>query len=112
MAVYREIEEVKAAPLYLNSGPAGWSFTLWNNSLFDEPHRPLLERFAALYSDCALDLPEYHTGEDCIEGSMMWQSKYVWVWYEHDLTHLSLWSADRDAIESLRAAILPLAQDA
>ena len=71
--------------------------------------RPLLERFAEQYPECALTLPKYYSGEDCIEGSMTWQSQAIWVWYEEILTYLRLWSADRDAIESLRAALLPFA---
>lgn len=109
MAVYREIEEVRASPQFGNTGPPGWGFTLWNNSRYDEPHRPLLARFAERYPECALDLPAHYVGEDCIEGSMTWQSKVIWIWYENVLEYLWLWSADRDAILSLRTALLPLA---
>jgi len=112
MAAYREIEEVKASLQYANSGPNGWGFTLWNDPVFDEPHRPLLERFAEFHPECALALPPYQPDEDCIEGSMTWKSEPIWIWYEHLLTHLWFWSVDRDAIQSLRAALLPLAQAA
>jgi len=112
MAAYREIEDVKASPQYANSGPPGWGFLLWSNSLYDEPHRPLLERFAEQHPECALSLPEHYSGEGCIEGSMTWQSNFIWVWYENVLTHLWLWSADRGAIQSLRTALLPFAQAA
>lgn len=112
MVVYRQIEAVGAEPQYGNSGPPGWGFTLWNKSMDAEPHRRLLENFAARYPECALDLPEYVPHEDCIEGTMIWQSQGIWIWYEAILTHLRLWSSDRAAIESLRAALLPLAQAA
>jgi hypothetical protein len=112
MGAYREIEQVKADPEFGNSGPPGWAIMLWSEPDYSEPHRPLLERFAKQYPECALNLPEHYPEEDCVEGSMTWQSQTISIWYEEILTHLRLWSDNRDAVQSLRAALLPLAQDA
>lgn len=112
MGAYREIEEVKADPEFGNSGPPGWKIMLWSDPNYSEPHRPLLQRFAKQYPECGLELPEHYPGEDLVDGSMTWQSQPIAIWYEEILTHLRFWSTDRDAIESLRAAILPFAQDA
>lgn len=71
-------------------------------------YRYLLEKFAKQHPEAYLDLPAWYDREDLIEGSIIWHSQYVWVWYETVLTHIWVWSADEEAIESLRKAILPL----
>jgi hypothetical protein len=111
MTDYYEIEAVAPAPQFGNSGPEGWGFTLGSERSHDEaPYRALLERLADVHPQAALSLPEWEEGEDLIEGWLVWKGEYVWVWFETLLSHLWLWSFDRATIESLRTAILPLAE--
>ena len=109
MALYSKIEPVTASTRYGITGPSGWGFTLWSDLLDDEaPHRPLLERFSAAFPADGIILPTYDRHEDFVECHARWGSAAVWVYYETILSHLWFWSADRNAIESLRAALLPL----
>jgi len=73
-------------------------------------YRHLLETFAKQNPDARLELPEWFDGDDLIQGELIWHSQYVWVWYETVLSHIWLWSAKKDVIESLRSALLPLAK--
>ncbi|MBN8841563.1 MAG: hypothetical protein J0I25_15360, partial [Sphingomonadales bacterium] len=109
MSAYLEIEEVSAEPEFGNCGRSGWGFTLWNAPLYNEPHRPLLERFSKQYPESVLDLPAHYPEEDCVAGSVTWQSHLISIWYEEILAYLRFWSADRATIESFRTALLPLA---
>lgn len=72
-------------------------------------YRHLLETFAEQNPDANLNLPKWSECEDLIEGELIWRSQHVWVWYETVLTHIWLWSADKDVIDSLRSAMLPMA---
>lgn len=109
MHTYSKIDEVSASPQYGNTGPEGWGFHLWTDLLDDEaPHRDLLTRFAAAWPQAGLDLPEYDRYEDFVECEAVWNSAPVWVYYETILSHLWFWSQDREALEGLRAALLPL----
>ncbi len=108
---FADIELVRLSPQFGNTGPTGWGFTLWGAPDGEElMYRQLLETFSALYPDTKLDLPAWQDCEDMIEGSLQWQSHNVWIWYEIVLAHIWLWSANKDAIEDLRIAILPIAR--
>lgn len=109
MNAYSTIDEVSAQLRYGNSGPEGWGFILWSDRLDDEaPHRPLLERFAAAYPEAGIKLPSYDRYEDFIGATAVWKGGMVSIYYETILSYLSLWSPDREAVTSLRAALLPL----
>jgi hypothetical protein len=106
---FDNVEPVRPSPKFGNTGPQGWGFTLWGLPDGEEyMYRYLLEKFAKQHPEAYLDLPAWYDREDLIEGSIIWHSQYVWVWYETVLTHIWVWSADEEAIESLRKAILPL----
>jgi hypothetical protein len=112
-AVFRfdNIDPVKPSPKFGNSGPPGWGFILWGSPDGEEfMYRYLLETFAKQNPHACLTLPEWYDGEDLIEGALTWRSQDIWVWYETVLSHIWLWSADEEAIESLRTALLPLAK--
>lgn len=108
---FDSIEPVEASPQCRNTGPQGWGFTLCGSPDGEDfMYRHLLEAFAERNPAARLTLPGWHECEDLIEGSLIWHSQYVWVWYETVLSYIWLWSADKEAIESLRSAMLPLAQ--
>lgn len=110
MAVYSKIEKVSPSPQFGNNGPEGWGFHLWSELIDDDaPHRAVLEKFAATYPQSGIALPQYDRYEDYVECYAVWDSKPVWVYYETILSYLWLWSSDRDAIEGLRSALVPLA---
>jgi hypothetical protein len=73
-------------------------------------YRHLLETFAEQHPDARLELPEWYDCEDLIEGELVWRSQRVWVWFETVLTHIWLWSIDKDVIDRLRSTLLPIAQ--
>ena len=107
--LYYEVEELAPSPQFGTVGPEGWGFHLWSELLDDEaPHRAVLEKFAAAYPQSGIALPAYDRYEDFIECYAAWDSKPVWVYYETILSHLWLWSADREAIEGVRSALVPL----
>lgn len=113
MAAFDHIEDVQSSPQFGNSGPDGWAFTFWGSVTCDEEvHRRLIESVAAISPDTDLLLPKWVPGEDCIEGSMIWNGARVWVWSETVLSFTSFWSADRASVDSLRAASLHLARAA
>lgn len=107
---YYEIEEVASARQFGTGGTEGWGFHLWSELVYDEaPHRAVLEKFVAAYPQSGIALPPYDPCEDFVECDAVWASQPVWVYYETILSHLWLWSADRDSIEGLRSALIPLA---
>lgn len=112
-AVFRfyKVDPVEPSPQFGNTGPQGWRFILWGSPVGEEfMYRHLLETIAKQNPDAHLELPEWFDGEDLIEGELIWHSQYVWVWYETMLSHIWLWSAKEDVIESLRSALLPIAK--
>jgi hypothetical protein len=111
MASFDQIEEVHPSPQFGDTGPAGWGFTLWGTTTCaEEVHRNLLDRLAETYRTSALALPPWYDGEDCVEGSLIWDGVPIWVWFETVLNHTWLWSADREAVIRLRDALLPIAR--
>jgi hypothetical protein len=113
MTAFVRIEDVQSSPQFGNCGPEGWAFALWGSATCqEEAHRRLIESVAALSPNAQLRLPEWVAGEDCIEGSMLWEDAPVWIWFETVLNFTSFWSANRRSIDSLRAAALPLARAA
>ena len=109
MAAYSQIDEIAASSQYGITGPDGWGFSLWSDLNDDEaPHRPVLERLAAAVPKASIILPEYDRYEDCVECYATWGSASVWIYYETILSQLWFWSADRSAVEGIRAAVLPL----
>ena len=108
---FDRVDPVEPSPKFGNTGPEGWGFTLWGSADGEEfMYGHLLETFAAKNPDSRLQLPEWSDCEDLIEGQIIWRSQYVWVWYETVLSHIWLWSAERDVIDSLRSAMLPMAK--
>lgn len=108
MADYSEIQNVSASPQYGNTGQDGWGFSLFSDLCDDEaPHRLLLERLAVAYPEAGIILPAYERYEDFVECDAVWNSASVWIYYETILSHLWLWSSDRDAVEGIRTALLP-----
>lgn len=108
---FERVDPVIPSPKFGITGPEGWGFTLWGSPDGEEyMYRHLLETFATQNLDARLELPEWSDCEDLIEGKLIWRSQYVWVWYETVLSHIWLWSADRNAIDTLRSAILPMAK--
>lgn len=106
---YYEVEEVAPSTQFGTGGPEGWGFHLWSELLDDEaPHRAVLEKFAAAYPQSGIELPTHDRNEDFVECYAVWVSKPVWVYYETLLSYLWLWSADREAIDGLRSALVPL----
>jgi hypothetical protein len=111
MAAFERIDQVGPTPQFGNTGPPGWGFVLWGDpNCEEEVHRRLLETFAAAHPGTSLVLPPFHDCEDLIEGSMIWSGHTFWVWFETVLNHTYLWSSDREAVERIRDAILPLAE--
>lgn len=112
MFLFDSIEPVRRAPQYgISTGPQGWGFHLWGSPDGEDfMYRHLLETLAELNPDARLTLPQWYDEEDLIEGSLIWRSQYVYVWYETVLTHIWLWSADEETIVSLRSAIVSLIQ--
>ena len=112
MARYSHIEDISPLPKFGNSGPQGWGFTLWSELIDDEaPHRELLEIFASRYPEARIGLLAYDRYEDFVECEAVWASGKVWVYYETILSHLWLWSPDRETIASFRSALLSLMPD-
>ncbi len=96
-------------PSHINGGEAGWGFTMWSSEIDDDaPHRSLLERFAATYPEAGIELPPFQNLEDYIEATASWCGGAVSIYYETVLSYLWLWSSDREALRSFRAALLPL----
>ena len=90
MAAFDRIDAVQPSPQFGNSGPEGWAFTLWGSATCEEVvHRHLIESVAALLPQAKLSLPEWEDGEDCIEGSMLWEGAPVWIWFETVLNFTS-----------------------
>ncbi|MBD3745104.1 MAG: hypothetical protein IE932_02690 [Sphingopyxis terrae] len=110
MPRYTNIEEVFLSPQYGNTGPKGWGFHLWSDLIDDEaPHRAVLEQFAEMYPKSGIHLPPYDRYEDYVECDAVWNSKPVWIYYETILSHLWMWSADREAVAEMRAALISVA---
>lgn len=108
---FDRVDPVIPSSQFGNTGPQGWGFTLWGSPNSEEfMYRHLLETFAQQNPDARLELPEWFDCEDLIEGKLIWHTQYVWVWYETVLSHIWLWSAKKDVIESLRSALLPIAK--
>jgi len=107
---YYEVEEVAPSPQFGTVGPEGWGFHLWSERFGDEaPHRAFLEKFAVAYPQSGVALPTYDRNEDFVECYAAWDATAVWVYYETILSQLWFWSADREAIEGVRSAVVPLA---
>lgn len=108
---FDKIDPVKRSAQYGNTGPQGWGVTLWGFSDGDEfMYRHLLETFAAQNRDALLTLPEWTEYEDLIEGELLWRSHTIWVWYEIVLTHIWLWSSDKQVMEDLRVELMKLVE--
>lgn len=108
---FDRVDPVKRSSQFGNTGPQGWGFTLWGSPEGEEfMYRHLLETFAKEHPDARLELPEWSDCEDLIEGELVWRSQRIWVWYETVLTHIWLWSIDKDVIDRLRNALLPIAK--
>ena len=111
MPAFVEIDEVAAVPEFGNSGRSGWGFTLWGDATSNDGiYRGLLESFASEFPDTKLILPPWQEHEDMIEGTMVWKGRSVSVWFETALSHIFLWTDDRDAMTDLRSAILPFTE--
>jgi hypothetical protein len=111
MPSFVRIDEVQPSPQFGNCGPDGWGFALWGDpNCAEEVHRRLLETFSTAYTSSELRLPPWYECEDMVEGSLTWEGTEIWIWFETVLNFTSIWSADKPAILSLRAAILPFAQ--
>ena len=72
-------------------------------------HRELLERFVAAHEGFVLTLPAADPDEEVAMGTLRWDSGEALVYFETILSHVSLWSADREALEELRALFVPVA---
>ena len=107
---YSKVDEVQPGLRFGNTGPSGWSCTLWSDLLDDEaPHRSLLERFTTKHPEAGLTLPPYDRYEDCVSASFKWGGSDVELYYETILSHLALWSTDREAVDGARQALLSIA---
>lgn len=108
MTAYNTIEGVSAQPQYINSGADGWGFKMWSDKLDDEtPHRTVLERFAATHPEAGIKLPPYDRHEDYVEATAEWNGGEIAIYYETILSHLWLWSRDREALSAFREALVP-----
>lgn len=106
---FDNVEPVQQSSKYGNTGPQGWGFTLWGSPDGDEfMYRHLLETFARDHPNATLTLPEWYECEDLIEGKLVWRSQSIWVWYETVLSHIWLWSTDKETMEILRDEMLAL----
>lgn len=111
MPLYSKIEEISQSPRFGNSGPDGWGFRIWSDLIDDEaPHRALLERFASKYPHAGIKLPAYDRYEDYVECEAAWGSSTILIYYETIVSLIWLWSTDREAMDSLRSALLPLVE--
>jgi hypothetical protein len=103
MAAYSSIDRVEAAPKFGNTGPAGWGFHAWSDLLDDKaPHRAVLDSIAAAHPELTVTLPDADRFEDYVEGSIKCGSHEVWVYFETILSHLWLWSSERQSAEWAR----------
>jgi hypothetical protein len=103
-----KVDEVSALPRKINSGAEGWGFTGWSDLIDDEaPHRSVLERFAAAHPQACIKLPQYDRYEDFVEANAAWNDASVSIYYETIISYLWIWSSSRNAVMSIRAALLP-----
>lgn len=111
MSSYSVIEEIRPISLNIFGRPKRWRFTMFSTMIDDDaPHRPLLERFAAIYPDAAVNLPPYDRDEDFVQATAMWRGASIKLFYETLIvSHLAICSREYDAVLSFRAALLPLA---
>ena len=106
MAAYSSIDRIEAAPEFVNTGPPGWGFHAWSDLLDDEaPHRALLKSIAAAHPDVTVTLPNPDRYEDCVEGSMKCGPHEVCIYFETILSHLWIWSSDRESAEWARRLV-------
>ena len=112
--VFSSISLVLKARQGGNQGEEGWEFSLscddYNYLAEDDdtvnPYRRFLEELPAKNTEYSVDLPEWTPSEDCIQGSLIWRGDSVDCYYETLINFLKFWSADRDAVEELRAEII------
>jgi hypothetical protein len=107
MAAYSKIDRVEPAPKFGNTGSPGWGFHAWSNLLDDEaPHRRLLAKIAAAHPEVIVTLPDPDRYEDYVEGFIKCGSHEVWVYFETILSHLWLWSSERQSADWARALVV------
>ena len=100
------IDDVKGASKFGNTGPSGWGFHVWIECRDGtDPHRALLENITIAHPEVILTLPEVEPYEDYVEGSISTGSHEVWVYFETVLSHVWLWSAERQSAEWISALV-------
>jgi hypothetical protein len=102
------IDPIGAEPQGGNHGPEGWAFTAYSNlPACDAPYRRGLEAFVRSHPQSHLSLPNWEEDEDFVQGSLTWEGQRVEIYFEvMVLSFLKFWSADRSALESLRAGFV------
>jgi hypothetical protein len=107
MEAYSKVDEVQGGLRFGNTGASGWSCIFWSDLIDDvAPHRSLLEAFGRKHPEADLKLPPYDRNEDFVSCSLSWAGSDVEVYYETILSHLALWSEDRQAVEGVRKALI------
>ncbi len=91
----------------------GWELVLWTGDAFDRstPFRNMLTDIASVLNDeepTSVELPDYHPGEDRVEGVLHFGDEQVGIYYEHSLSYLSLTSDDANTLNVIADRLQPL----
>lgn len=91
----------------------GWQMVFWLGKGFeyDTPFRAALDEMVEILQaseTVRLDLPPHAPNEDFVEGSLVVGTVTLNTYYEYSLGYLALMNADRRALETVTAKVLPL----
>lgn len=107
MLFMHSVPRVEPDPQY------GWQVVFWLGEAFDYdiPFRAALaEMVEALQMEAParIELPPCSSGEDSVEGSLVFGEVRLKTYFEYSLGYLALMSAERDALEIVTEKLLPL----
>jgi hypothetical protein len=105
--------EVHCRPAIERHRKGGWELVLWTGNAFDHstPFREMLADIAALLNreaPTSLELPEYQTLEDDVEGELQFGNQTIRIYYEHSLSYLALISDSELMLRKIAARLQPL----
>src|SRR5579859_7524541 len=105
--------EVYSKPTIEPHQKGGWELVLWTGNAFDysTPFREMLTGIAAVLNQEAptsVELPDYETFEDDVEGELRFGDQAIRIYYEHSLSYLSLMSDSPNTLRKIADRLQPL----
>jgi len=105
--------EVHCRPAIERHRKGGWELVLWTGNAFDPstPFREMLSDISALLNreaPTSLELPDYQTREDDVEGELQFGNQTIRIYFEHSLSYLALISESELMLQKIAALLQPL----